>query len=167
MEWLGFPSEFWSAIIGAIVGGVVSAGAAGWVTVMLERRKSRLEDLRRLQDLVENFAQWVVEMSVSPTGMVNSVDELDKEGSRIAFRAMTLLSRLNDSDLRILSITVFGKSVDVIEARNGNDSEALRRWRDKITEACRHLTDALSYRIRGQGVIWRLAEFRRRQLQRS
>lgn len=166
MVWLGFPTEFWSAIIGAIVGGVVSAAAAGGIALFMERRRSRLEDLTQLQELVENFAYWVVEMSESGVKSHDSVDELDKESARIAFRATTLLSRLNDSDLKILSIMVFEKSVDVISARNGNDNEALLQWRDKITKACAVFTDALSSRIRGQGAFWRLAQFRRRMLQR-
>lgn len=157
MEWLGLPSEFWSAVIGAIVGGVVGAGAAGWVTLMTDRRRSRLDDLMRLQELVESFAQWVVGMSVSPAKTVDVVDELDQEGAGIAFRGKTLLSRINDPEITDLSKMVFEKSVQVIAARAHGDEQALFDWRDKITKSCGVLTDMLSSHIRGRGVQWRFA----------
>lgn len=166
MEWLGLSSEFWAAIIGAIVGGIVSASAAGLVTVILERRRSRLEDLMRVQKLVEDYAQWVVKMSVSPAKTVDNVDELDTESSLIAFRAKTLLSRIDDPKLTTLSTMVFGKSVELLRARNANEKGSLGEWRDKVTAACAVLTDELSLHIGGKGGFKRLVRFLRKLPQR-
>lgn len=151
-------SEFWAAVIGAVVGAVTGGAVTAWVGQRAFYHQMRVQDLIQVQQALDELVAWAGEMLWTPKNDA-SPDNLELRVHPLATRANSLLIRLNNEELKTVFFTVHQLSIGMVEARGLGDFDKSQKKYQDIFEGCQHIQIAVSKMMRGASIRRGFREF--------
>lgn len=146
-------SEFWAAVVGALLGAL----SGGVVTAMVGRyaisQQQRLSDLIAVQTMLDEFMVWLGDALFTPKEVHSSLglgelpDEIERRVHPLVMRADSLFIRLGEDNLRTVFFSVHQQSSEFLRARSTHDQVLMYKLYQNILEGTRMVHSAAAQLI--------------------